>query len=109
MAEALHLSRAEVHGVLSFYYDFRREPGGRHRLQICRAEACQAMGSGALEQHVRDALGIDFGETTEDGKFSLMRVECLGSCGTAPMFQLNDDYHEDLTQEKVDQLLDSLP
>ena len=71
IASALDLSRAEVHGVISFYHDFRTAPGGRHTLQLCRAEACQAVGSRALEQHVQTSLGIDFGDTTADGMVTL--------------------------------------
>ncbi len=108
IASELGLSRAEVHGVLTFYHDLRREPGGRHTLQICRAEACQAMGSGALEQHARDALGIDFGETTEDGALSLQAVYCLGNCACSPSVRIDDEIHARVDGARLDELLAEL-
>ena len=80
VAEGLNLSRAEVHGVISFYHYFRSSPAGRHIVQICRAESCQAMGSRQLEQHAKDSLGIDFHQTTIDGQITLEPVYCLGNC-----------------------------
>lgn len=84
VAEALNLSRAEVHGVISFYHDFRREPGGRASLKLCRAEACQAMGGDALGDSVRARLGVDWHGTTADGSVTLEPVFCLGLCSVAP-------------------------
>ena len=84
IAGALGLSRAEVHGVISFYHDFRSESVGRHVLQICRAEACQAMGSRELEAHVKARLGIDYGATSADGAVTLEAVYCLGNCACSP-------------------------
>ncbi len=84
IADSLNLSRAEVHGVISFYHDFRRNPAGRHILKLCRAEACQAMGSEATAQQVLDALGLDWGETTPDGRITVEPIYCLGLCATAP-------------------------
>src|SRR3984893_6890782 len=84
LAEALNLSRAEVHGVVTFYHDFRREPPGRHVLKLCRAEACQARGGRATEARVKAALGVDFGETTADQAVSLSPVFCLGLCASGP-------------------------
>ena len=78
IAKALQLSRAEVHGVISFYHDFRDAPAGNHVLQICRAEACQAMGARALEAHAKASLCVDFGGTTADGAITLEAVYCLG-------------------------------
>lgn len=89
IAEALNLSRAEVHGVVSFYHDFRTAAGGRHDLKICRAEACQSMGGESLARQAREALGIDFGETTADGSVSLGSVYCLGLCACAPAAMLD--------------------
>ena len=109
VAERLGTSPAQVHGVVSFYTMYKQKPMGRHHIQVCTTLSCMLRGSDELMQHLEGKLGIKEGEVTEDGKFSLCRVECLGSCGTAPMFQLNDDYHEDLTIEKVDKLLDGLP
>ena len=89
IATALNLSRAEVHGVITFYHFFRTTAPGRHTLYICRAEACQAMGSRALEQYARDKLKVDFHETTADGRFSLEPVYCLGNCACAPAVMVN--------------------
>ena len=108
VAERLGTSAAAVHGVVTFYTMYKQKPMGRHHIQVCTTLSCMLRGSDELMDHLQNKLGIHEGETTEDGKFSLVRVECLGSCGTAPMFQLNDDYHEDLTIEAVDKLLDSL-
>jgi formate dehydrogenase subunit gamma len=84
IAEALNLSRAEVHGVVSFYHDFREKPPGRHVLKLCRAEACQSMGGDALAAEARDRLQIDWGETSADGQITLEPVFCLGLCASAP-------------------------
>ena len=87
---ALGMSRAEVYGVVSFYHDFREAPAGRHVLRLCRAEACQAMGADALAAQVRGALGIDWHETTPDGRLTLEPVFCLGLCACAPAAQMDD-------------------
>ena len=108
IASALGLSRAEVHGVISFYHDFRSQPGGRHRLQICRAEACQAVGSRALEQHAQAKLGVAFGETTADGMVTLEPVYCLGNCACSPSLRLDDTIHGRVNPERFDELLASL-
>lgn len=84
IAQHLNLSRAEVHGVMSFYHDFREDPAGRHVLKLCRAEACQAMGADRVAAHARDALGIGWNETTSDGALTLEPVFCLGLCACAP-------------------------
>ena len=107
-AERLGTSPAQVHGAVTFYTMYKQRPMGRHHLQVCTTLSCMLRGSDELMEHLQNRLGINPGEVTADGKFSLVRVECLGSCGTAPMFQLNDDYHEDLTLDKVDALLDGL-
>ncbi|MFC3526774.1 formate dehydrogenase subunit gamma [Paracoccus mangrovi] len=88
IAAALGLTRAEIHGVVSFYHDFREKPAGRHVLRLCRAEACQSMGADALADQVRAALGIDFHETTRDGRLTLEPVFCLGLCACAPSAQM---------------------
>src|ERR1700743_581281 len=80
VAEALNLSRAEVHGVVTFYHFFRATPPGRHMVSLCRAEACQSMGAAALAAHAKSRLGVDFHETTADGTFALEPVFCLGNC-----------------------------
>ena len=90
IAAALGMTRAEIHGVVSFYHDFRESPAGRHVLRLCRAEACQSMGADALADQVRAALGIDFHETTPDGRLTLEPVFCLGLCACAPSAQMGD-------------------
>jgi NADH-quinone oxidoreductase subunit E len=85
------------------------EPIGKYHIQICRTLSCKIRGAGKITEYCSQKLGIKPGETTADGRFTLSEVECLGSCGTAPMFQLNFDYHENLTPEKIDQILDQLP
>ena len=109
IARRLGVSASHVHGCVTFYTMYKQRPSGRHHIQVCTTLSCMLRGSDRLVEHLERKLGIHVGETTPDGKFSLVRVECLGSCGTAPMFQLNDDYHENLTLEKVDRLLESLP
>lgn len=90
LANALNMSRADVHGVLSFYHDFRRTPPGHHIVKLCRAEACQSMGAANLEAHAKRRLAIDFGETTADGQFSLEPVFCLGNCALSPAMMVDD-------------------
>lgn len=89
IADALNLSRAEVHGVVSFYHDFREQPAGRHVLKMCRAEACQSMGGESHARKAREVLGIEFGETTHDGNVTLESVYCLGFCACAPAAMLD--------------------
>ena len=108
VALRLGVSSAHVHGCVTFYTMFKQRPMGKYHIQVCTTLSCMLCGSDELVEHLQKKLGIGEGEVTPDGKFSLIRVECLGSCGTAPMFQLNDDYYEDLTLERVDELLDSL-
>jgi len=105
VAELVGTSPADVEGVATFYTMFERRPMGKHHLQICRNLSCSLMGAEALIDHVSARLGIRPGETTPDGKFTLSVVECLGSCGTAPVMQVGDEYHENLTVESVDALL----
>ncbi len=108
IAEALNLSRAEVHGVMSFYHDFRTEPAGENIIHLCRAEACQAMGARKLEQHVMERLGIGYGETTANGLVTLEPVYCLGNCACTPTIRINDDIHARVTAQKFDELMNSL-
>jgi formate dehydrogenase subunit gamma len=105
LADALNLSRAEVHGVVTFYHDFRREPGGRHVLKMCRAEACQAMGGEALVARAEDRLGIACGSTSADGRITLEPIYCLGLCATAPSAMLDGQLVGRLTVPKLDALL----
>lgn len=90
IGSALGMSRAEVYGVVSFYHDFREAPAGRHVLRLCRAEACQSMGADALADQVRGALGLDWHETSADGRLTLEPVFCLGLCACAPAAQMDD-------------------
>lgn len=106
IAQGLNLSRAEVHGVISFYHHFRSEPPGRHVLQLCRAEACQAMGARALERRLRERLQIGFHETTADGAVTLEPVYCLGNCACAPSAMLDGEVRGRLGAEALDQWLD---
>lgn len=105
IAHALNLSRAEVHGVISFYHDFHRHPPGRHVLQLCRAEACQAMGADALAARARERLGADWGETTADGAVTLEPVFCLGLCACAPSAMLDGRPVARLNVARLDALL----
>ena len=91
IADMLNITRAEVHGVISFYHDFRRAPAGRHVLKLCRAEACQSMGSEANARRLLDALGLDWGGTTPDGRITVEAVYCLGLCATAPSALFDDE------------------
>lgn len=107
IARALNLSRAEVHGVVTFYHHFRSKAPGRHVLQICRAESCQAAGGRELERHAKARLGVGFGETTPDGRLTLEAVYCLGLCACSPAAMLDEDVHGRLTTERLDALLDT--
>jgi len=106
IASGMGLSRAEVHGVIGFYHDFHYQSRGETTIQLCRAEACQAMGSRDLEKHVKARLGIDYGETTPDGQYSLLPVYCLGNCACSPSIRIGDDVFARVDQQRFDQLLD---
>jgi NADH-quinone oxidoreductase subunit E len=108
VAELLGFTPARIEGVATFYTMYNRRPVGKYHLQVCRNISCSLLGAEHLIEHVARKLGIKPGETTPDGKFTLSKAECLGSCGTAPVMQVNDDYHENLTEEKIDALLDRL-
>jgi formate dehydrogenase subunit gamma len=105
IAEALNLSRAEVHGVVTFYHDFRREPAGQHVLKLCRAEACQAAGGDALAARAEARLGIALGNTTPDGQVTLEPVYCLGLCATAPSAMLDGRVIGRLDADRLDALV----
>jgi formate dehydrogenase subunit gamma len=107
VAAALNLSRAEVHGVVTFYPHFRNTPGGRHTLEVCRAESCQAMGGEALASHASARLGCDFHAVSADGGFSLEPVYCLGLCAQSPAVMLDGKPHARMTQDRLDRLLDA--
>ncbi|MEE2829487.1 MAG: NAD(P)H-dependent oxidoreductase subunit E [Myxococcota bacterium] len=97
-----------VEEVATFYTMYNKEPIGRWHLQVCHNISCSLMGAEIVLEHLQDKLGIKKGETTEDGEFTLMGAECLGSCGTAPMMQVNDHYYENLSLQDVDELLETL-
>jgi formate dehydrogenase subunit gamma len=105
IAEGLNLSRAEVHGVLTFYHLYRNDAPGKQTLYVCRAEACQAMGARELERHVKHKLQIDFHQTTADGRFSLEPVYCLGNCACSPAVMIDETVHGRVTAERIDELL----
>lgn len=105
IASELNLSRAEVHGVVSFYHFFRSAPPGAHTVSVCRAESCQAVGGEALAEHARQRLGVDFHETTPDGRFSLEPVYCLGNCACSPAVMIDGRLHGRVTPERFDVLL----
>ena len=102
-------SPAEIEGVASFYTMYNRQPVGKYHVQICRNISCSLLGAEHLIEHVAGKLGVKPGGTTPDGKFTLSLAECLGSCGTAPVMQVNDDYYENLTEMSIDAILDRLP
>ncbi len=104
IAAALNLSRAEVHGVVSFYHHFRAAPPGNIVVRLCRAEACQSMNARGLEQHMKRRLGIGFGETTRDGRVTLESVYCLGNCACAPALMVGTELHGRVTPERIDEL-----
>lgn len=108
VASALNISRAEVHGVITFYHEFRRTVPGRHVLRVCRAEACQAVGADAVGAHVRSALAVDWHETTADGAVTLEPVFCLGLCATGPSALLDGKPVGRLNPAKVDRMLETL-
>ena len=106
IAARLGLSPAFIEGVLTFYTMYQRRPPGRYLLQVCSTLSCQLCGTGELVGHLKQRLGVDFGETTPDGRFTLLDVQCLGACGEAPVVQINNDYYTELTVERLDALLD---
>lgn len=105
IAQALNLSRAEVHGVISFYHYFRDTPAGKHTVRVCRAESCLAMGGKELESHVKSKLGVDYHETTTDGNFSLEAVYCLGNCACSPAIQIDNDVYGRVSNTDFDEIL----
>jgi len=107
IASALNLSRAEVHGVISFYHDFRHEAPGRHVLRICRAESCQSMGCDALIDHVQKKAGVNLGETTADGSLTIEQVFCLGNCALSPAVMMDGEPYGRVSPGVADFLVDS--
>jgi formate dehydrogenase subunit gamma len=105
IAKILNLSRAEVHGVVSFYHDFRHEPPGKNVIKVCRAESCQAMGAVALAEHIKERLNCDFGQTSADGAFTLDAVYCLGNCACSPAMVVNGKLLGRVTPNRFDEVL----
>ena len=108
VAEVMNLPLVEVGAVASFYTMLYRRPVGKYLIQLCTNVTCSLLGAEEILEHLKEKLGIEVGQTTPDGKFTLLTVECLGSCGTAPAMQINDKYYENLTIEKVDKILEGL-
>ncbi|MBD3850138.1 MAG: NAD(P)H-dependent oxidoreductase subunit E [Acidobacteria bacterium] len=108
VGKRLDLAPAFVEGVVSFYTMYQRRPPGKYLLQVCTTLSCQLCDTSALVDHLKQRLCIDFGETSGDGLFTLVDVQCLGACGEAPVIQINSDYHTDLNVQKLDALLDRL-
>jgi len=108
IASALNVSRAEVHGVITFYHYFRESPPGKHTIHVCRAESCQSMNGFELEVHAKAKLGIDYHETTQDGNFSLEPVYCLGNCGCSPAVSIDGEVYGRVSPERFDEILDEV-
>ena len=106
IAAQLNLSRAEVHGVVTFYHDFRSTPPGRHLLRICQAESCQATGSEALTRHAREHLGVDFHQTTADEAFTMEPVYCLGNCACSPSLMIDGEVFGRVTRERFKEIIE---
>jgi len=108
VAQLLGLTAQSVRQVVTFYTMFQQKPVGRHLIQVCRNLSCTLLGGQKLQKQIQDKLNLADGETTEDGRFTYVSVECLGSCGTAPVLMVNDRYYENVTPPEVDRLLDEL-
>lgn len=107
IADELNLSRAEVHGVITYYHHFRQQPAGTHVVQICRAEACQARGADALAAYAKQALGCDFHQTTPDGAVTLEPVYCLGHCAVGPNIAIGEELHARITPQRFEILINA--
>jgi formate dehydrogenase subunit gamma len=107
IAREMNLSRADVHGVISFYHFFRSHPSGRRVIYVCRAESCQAMGAVTLEKHIKQRLGVDFHQTTADGAYTLEPVYCLGNCACSPAIMVDDELQGRMTPTRFDAWLDA--
>lgn len=105
IAKGLNLSRAEVYGVVSFYHDYRKQPAGRHVLKVCQAESCQSMGSDAVAASLKQALGIDFHETTPDGRVTLEPVYCLGLCACSPAAMLDGEVIGRIDADRIEEIV----
>ncbi len=105
IAKILNLSRAEVHGVVTFYHDFRHQPPGKNVIKVCRAESCQAMGAVALAEHIKERLNCDFGQTSADRAFTLDAVYCLGNCACSPAMAVNGKLLGRVTPNRFDEII----
>lgn len=108
VAELMGIPAIKVYEVVTFYTLYNKKPVGKYMIQVCTNLSCSLMGANNLVRYLQDRLGIQVGETTPDNKFTLVTVQCLGSCGTAPMMQINDQYYENLDEAKIEQVLASL-
>lgn len=108
LAKKLGTTPMDIQSIASFYTMFNLKPVGKYHIQLCKTLSCMLRGSREIKSHIENRLGIKFGQSTQDMKFTLSEVECLGSCGTSPCMSLNDEYKENLTLEKVDEILDGL-
>ncbi len=108
VAQLLGVTPQSVRQVVTFYTMFNQKPVGRHMIQVCRNISCSLLGGQRLQKQIQEKLGIEDGETTQDGRFTFVSVECLGSCGTAPVLMVNDRYYENVTPLEVDRLLEEL-
>jgi len=108
ISDILDLKTVDVASAASFYTMFPKAPVGKYYIQVCHNISCALLGADSLVDYLTQKLGVNLGETTEDGLFTVVTVECLGSCTTAPVMQINNDYYENLTREKVDQILEDL-
>lgn len=106
IARVLNLSRAEVHGVVTFYHGYRNMPPGERTLFMCRSEACQSMGGNDLIAHAKSKLGVDFHETTKDGKWTLEPIYCLGNCATAPAVMVDETVHGRVSADRLDEIIE---
>jgi len=108
IARLLSVPPVQVYESATFYTMYNKKPVGRNHIQVCTNLSCSLLGAEHIVEYISKKIGVKVGGTTQDNRFTLKTVECLGSCGTAPMMQVNDDYHENLTEEKIDKILDSL-
>jgi len=108
IASELNLTRAEVHGVVTFYHDFRSHPAGRHIVRVCQAESCQAAGSADLTAHAKQILGIDFHQTTNDGSCSLEPAYCLGNCALSPSVMIDKEVHGRVNSQRFDEIVEEV-
>ena len=109
LAAFLELSPAEVMDTATFYEEYWLKPKGKYLIQVCRSLSCEICASGELTQRVKDRLGVDVGETTDDGRFTLVELECLGACGTAPVALINEVLYENLSPATIEELIENLP